>query len=464
MRLYLAALLLLVAGVAGQIDASSAQELKTFESRVAEAKEPEARQRICVEAYDRYFAPVFESEPGREVPTELTGLWRACEGLLAPSNAVMQRLGLARENFNRAFPKTALWSLVRYLGRVREPAETVSRTIETAVGMASSDGPDTPRLSRISRASNLDRAALAESLQSNVQTGDFLLDVTLRDRLSGETFQTLNSMSPDGYRYSGYLFLTVRLPVALSDPVERPNTICRSAMTRNIFGGPADRFEGCMRATCESGRVTSCLVAKSECIPGPVGDCKILPDANTPGDVDQPNCRMGFRYAWSSGFKRIGISGGGASLEIEGLIGQAARSSFLVEESCRAAPAGTQLLSETFASDVLFDVDKDVLKTEGKQELERKLVKQLPQLQIVSVVVDGHTDNTGPAYNLEAYNLDLSRRRANEVKEYLLARGISSNLVEVHGYGLSKPIASNATGEGRAKNRRVEIVVKAQRR
>jgi OOP family OmpA-OmpF porin len=56
-----------------------------------------------------------------------------------------------------------------------------------------------------------------------------------------------------------------------------------------------------------------------------------------------------------------------------------------------------------------------------------------------------------------------SLRRADEIKDYLVANGISSNLIEVHGYGLSKPIASNATREGRAKNRRVEVVVKAVR-
>ena len=54
-------------------------------------------------------------------------------------------------------------------------------------------------------------------------------------------------------------------------------------------------------------------------------------------------------------------------------------------------------------------------------------------------------------------------RRANEIKNYVVANGISSNLIEVHEYGLLKPIASNATREGRAKNRRVEIVVKAVR-
>jgi OOP family OmpA-OmpF porin len=113
----------------------------------------------------------------------------------------------------------------------------------------------------------------------------------------------------------------------------------------------------------------------------------------------------------------------------------------------------------TFASDVLFDINKDVLKTEGKQELDRKLVNELSHLQIVSILVDGHTDNTGT----EAHNIDLSWRRADAVKKYLVTSGVSPNIIDLHGYGVSKPIASNATSDGRGKNRRVEIVVKAQK-
>jgi outer membrane protein OmpA-like peptidoglycan-associated protein len=456
MRLIHATWLVLAAGLAGHIEASSAQDLKTFESWVAEATEPEVRQRICEQAYHLYFAPVFEKEAGREVPPELSGLWRECGELLAPSNAVVQQLVSARENFNRAFAGTARWSFVLYVGRISNPAEAVSAMINTAVGLSSADGSDTQtlRLARLSRDSIPDRDGLAQSLQSNVQTGDFLLEVRLRDR-QGETYKTLNSISPDGHRYSGYLFLTVRLPATVNDPVELPNTKCRQAMTQNIFGIPFDHFDGCVRAACDTRRVKSCLVTKSECTPGPVGDCKILPAANTTGDVDQPDCHTAFSYAWSAGLRGITISAG--KFKFNGSMGQSGEGSFLVEESCVVAPTAT--LSETFASDVLFDVDRDELKLEGQQELDHKLANSLAKLQIISVIVDGHTDGTGP----ETYNLDLSRRRANRVKEYLVGRGVASNLIEVHGYGLAKPIASNATREGRAKNRRVEIIIKAQR-
>ncbi len=71
------------------------------------------------------------------------------------------------------------------------------------------------------------------------------------------------------------------------------------------------------------------------------------------------------------------------------------------------------------------------------------------------VRIEGHTDGAGDA----AYNRDLSRRRARSVKAYLVTRfGIAGARLETQGYGPDRPIASNATAEGRALNRRVEVV------
>ena len=65
----------------------------------------------------------------------------------------------------------------------------------------------------------------------------------------------------------------------------------------------------------------------------------------------------------------------------------------------------------------------------------------------------GHTDADGS----DAYNLDLSRRRAESVKGYLVMRGVSGARVATIGYGEQYPKADNATEEGRAQNRRVEL-------
>lgn len=103
---------------------------------------------------------------------------------------------------------------------------------------------------------------------------------------------------------------------------------------------------------------------------------------------------------------------------------------------------------------ILFDYDSDVVKPESEPALEeiKKLLDGTPSLELLVV---GHTDNQG---SLE-YNLDLSRRRARSVVKALVARyGIAAARLEGHGVGFLAPVASNDTDEGRAKNRRVELV------
>ncbi len=79
------------------------------------------------------------------------------------------------------------------------------------------------------------------------------------------------------------------------------------------------------------------------------------------------------------------------------------------------------------------------------------LMKSQPQLRIG---VEGYTDST----NTDAYNMDLSRRRAQAVVAWLMQQGISSARLTAQGFGKSRPVADNATPQGRALNRRVEIV------
>ena len=67
--------------------------------------------------------------------------------------------------------------------------------------------------------------------------------------------------------------------------------------------------------------------------------------------------------------------------------------------------------------------------------------------------IQGHTDISGT----HAYNMTLSQRRADAVKAYLISKGISAERMTTKGYGPDRPIATNATGAGRAENRRVEF-------
>jgi len=73
----------------------------------------------------------------------------------------------------------------------------------------------------------------------------------------------------------------------------------------------------------------------------------------------------------------------------------------------------------------------------------------------LALVIHGHTDNTGT----DAINNPLSQSRANSVKNYLAAQGISASRMTARGYGSTSPIASNSTAAGREQNRRVEITV-----
>jgi len=77
-------------------------------------------------------------------------------------------------------------------------------------------------------------------------------------------------------------------------------------------------------------------------------------------------------------------------------------------------------------------------------------LKTDPELQIR---IDGHTDSIGST----EYNLGLSARRADAVKRYLVSEGIAPDRIETRGLGKSSPVADNATEEGRARNRRVEV-------
>lgn len=106
-------------------------------------------------------------------------------------------------------------------------------------------------------------------------------------------------------------------------------------------------------------------------------------------------------------------------------------------------------------TDVVFDFDRASIKNEFKPMLDT-VAEALNVYTGVKVKVDGHTDNTGE-YN---YNMDLSERRADSAKKYLVSKGVDSSRIETEGFSFSKPVASNATQEGRDKNRRIEIIIK----
>lgn len=108
----------------------------------------------------------------------------------------------------------------------------------------------------------------------------------------------------------------------------------------------------------------------------------------------------------------------------------------------------------TLSSGILFETGKSELRTASLQRLDQvaELLQQSPERKIQ---VEGYTDSRGS----ESMNQTLSRSRAESVRNYLLQRGIDANRITAVGYGEDRPVATNDTVEGRANNRRVEIVL-----
>ncbi len=113
------------------------------------------------------------------------------------------------------------------------------------------------------------------------------------------------------------------------------------------------------------------------------------------------------------------------------------------------------ILKVNLSSEVSFDVDRATIKP-GFYGTLNKLANVLAKYHNTIVHIIGHTDSTGS----NSYNQRLSERRAEAVKTYLVEHGVASNRVRTEGRGESEPRASNATAEGRAMNRRVEIYLK----
>lgn len=117
------------------------------------------------------------------------------------------------------------------------------------------------------------------------------------------------------------------------------------------------------------------------------------------------------------------------------------------------APAVAPVPATLTLTGVNFDFDKSYIRSDDFERLDKD-VATLKEWGDVKVEVAGHTDSIGT----DEYNMGLSLRRADAVRNYLVDKGVPAERLTVKGYGESQPVADNATSEGRFQNRRVELI------
>ncbi|MCU7937141.1 MAG: OmpA family protein [Candidatus Thiodiazotropha sp. (ex Dulcina madagascariensis)] len=128
------------------------------------------------------------------------------------------------------------------------------------------------------------------------------------------------------------------------------------------------------------------------------------------------------------------------------------------KDNCPNTPAGATVTPQGCAVQIVlenirFELDSDQVSADYTATLDQVAASLKAREDIKSIAVIGHTDSTGSA----AYNQRLSERRAAAVADYLAGKGIDSSLFTAKGMGEGSPVADNASAEGRARNRRVEL-------
>lgn len=134
-------------------------------------------------------------------------------------------------------------------------------------------------------------------------------------------------------------------------------------------------------------------------------------------------------------------------------------------DACPGTPYGMKVdasgcaikTAKVVLRDINFEFDSARLTADAKQSLS-KVAEGLRGQPSMELLIEGHTDSVGA----DAYNLKLSKLRANAARDYLISEGVSPSRLSAEGLGETKPVASNKTKDGRAENRRVEFSVTKQ--
>ncbi len=133
----------------------------------------------------------------------------------------------------------------------------------------------------------------------------------------------------------------------------------------------------------------------------------------------------------------------------------------VVATETAATATATVMEKITIAASMLFGFDSAELSDDAKAVIDERIQTLAGEAKLTSIMrVIGHTDSSGP----EEYNQRLSQRRAQAVANYIVSQAyrVSSSDIEVIGRGEADPVASNSTREGRAQNRRVDIIAQGE--
>lgn len=146
----------------------------------------------------------------------------------------------------------------------------------------------------------------------------------------------------------------------------------------------------------------------------------------------------------------------GVSLDVDTVCPAPGPEGYTLEDFTRTtSPMATTSPDVTLSADAMFAPGSATLSIDAKQEIE-VLAEQISGREgLVRIVIAGHADATGT----EDVNEPLSQRRAESVGDYLVMQGVRASLIETHGFGSRRPVASNATSNGRQQNRRVDITL-----
>lgn len=173
---------------------------------------------------------------------------------------------------------------------------------------------------------------------------------------------------------------------------------------------------------------------------------------------------VGAGVGYAVGGKKGAAIGAGAGLVAGGLSGaaigkymdkqEAEMRQALADAEAASIQREQDVLTVSFKGDFVFDFDSAILKPGAYDEINR-VAEVLIKYPKTTISIEGHTDSKGT----EEYNLDLSKKRAEAVKDALIGKGLTPSRLKTIGFGESKPIADNDTAEGRQMNRRVRVVI-----